>query len=312
MHQFVEKDSRLTTGTERQRCFKAIVVPMCLCAFFLLCFVSCGVKQSVAEKTFSVRGVVKEVEAAKKTVTVQHEKIPGYMDAMTMPFEVKNTNELRGLKVGDRIAFQMVVAEKEGWIRHIVKLDQSPEQMPSRTSVQVVKAIEPLDPGEPVPDFHLTNELGQAISLADLKGKAFAMTFIFTSCPFPNFCPRMTSNFSETENKLIGQKGAPTNWMLLSVSFDPEHDSPEKLLAYGKVQNYDPAHWHFLTGSEAEIEQLCEVFDEKFWHDGTSISHNLRTVVVGADGKLQKIFQGNDWTSDELKAELLKACKPSR
>lgn len=278
----------------------------------LVCLVFSACHKPVAEKpkVFSVRGVVTEVEPSKKSVTVQHEKIPGYMEAMTMPFDVKNTNELRGLQPGDRIAFQMVVTTNEGWIEHIVKLNQSPEQLPSRSSIQVVRAIEPLDPGERVPDFHLTNELGQAVSLSDLKGKAYAITFIFTRCPFPNFCPRMTGNFAEVDKKMSEQKGAPKNWQLLSVSFDPANDTPAKLLEYAKAYHYDPAHWHFLTGSEKQIGELCEVFDERFWQESGSISHNQRTAVIDANGRLQKVFTGNDWSPDELVQELIKACNP--
>lgn len=288
----------------RWRAMLVLVLPL-----IALIFSACNKAVAEKPKIYSVRGVVQEVDLTNKSVTVQHEKIPGYMEAMTMPFDVKNTNELRGLMRGDRIAFQMVVTTNEGWIEHIVKLNQSPEQLPSRSSIQVARAIEPLDVGEHLPDFHLTNELGQAVSLADLKGKAFAMTFIFTRCPFPNFCPRMTSNFAEVEKKLSQQKDAPHNWELLSVSFDPANDTPNKLLEYGKAEHYDPAHWHFLTGSENAISELCEVFDERFWQDGGSISHNLRTAVIDANGRLQKVFTGNDWTPDEVAAELLKACK---
>lgn len=287
--------------------------PMLLSFVALIVITICGCNKSAPvehSQAYSVRGVVKEV--AGKTVTVQHEKIPGYMEAMTMPFDVKNTNELRGLKAGDRISFRMLVTENDGWIEHIVKLSSSPEQMPSRSSIQVVRAIEPLDVGERVPDFHLTNELGKAVSLAEFKGKAFAVTFIFTSCPFPTFCPRMTSNFSEVAKKMSERKNGPQNWQLLSVSFDPEHDTPDKLLQYAQAQHYDPQHWHFVTGPDVAITELCEAFDERFWHDGVTISHNLRTAVVDANGRLKKIFDGNEWSPAELADCLVTACKPER
>ncbi|MDB6057570.1 MAG: Redoxin domain protein [Verrucomicrobiales bacterium] len=279
----------------------------------LIAIAICGCNKPVpAEhpKSYSVRGIVKEVEPANKTVTVQHEKIPGYMEAMTMPFDVKNTNELRGLKAGDRISFRMMVTTNDGWIEHIVKLSSGPEQMPSRSSIQAVRAIKSLEVGERVPDFHLTNELGQAVSLADYKGEAFAVTFIFTSCPFPTFCPRMTSNFSEVVKKIAERKDAPKNWQLLSVSFDPEHDRPDKLLQYAQAQHYDPQHWHFCSGSETEIAELCEAFDERYWHDVGTISHNLRTAVIDANGRLKKIFEGNEWSPSELADSLVSACKP--
>jgi protein SCO1/2 len=313
MRQHAEENNELSTNRHKSTQMENL----CRCLFVFICgcilvgLTSCGVQPESA-KAYSVRGVVKEVEPAKKSVTVQHEKIPGYMEAMTMPFDVKNTNELRGLQPGDRISFRMMVTTNDGWIEHIVKLSASPEEMPSRSNIQVVRAIEPLDVGERMPDFHLTNELGQAVSLADLKGKAFAITFIFTSCPFPTFCPRMTSNFHDVEKTILDRKDAPKNWRLLSVSFDPEHDTPAKLLQYAQAQSYNPEHWHFLTGSETEIAELCEVFDERFWHDGGTISHNLRTAVIGADGRLKKVFQGNEWSSSELVDALASACKPNK
>jgi len=304
MRQFAEKG--FGEMIQRWRTLLAIFV------FVALAFCACDKRPAESPKVFSVRGTVKEVKPTEKTVTVQHEKIPGYMEAMTMPFDVKNTNELRGLKSGDKISFHMVVTTNEGWIEHIVKLGSSPDEMPSRSSIQVVRAIEPLDPGERMPDFHLTNELGQAVSLADLKGKAFAITFFFTSCPFPTFCPRMTSNFGEVEKKILARKDAPQNWQLLSVSFDSEHDTPSKLFQYAQAQHYQHEHWQFLTGTDTEITELCEVFDERYWHDGTTISHNLRTAVIDANGRLQKIFEGNEWTPDQLVDALITACRPKR
>jgi protein SCO1 len=298
MRQLVKENFRKIIGT--------VLLALCVCV------AGCEKPRPVAAKSYPVRGVVKEVNPTKKSVTVKHEEIPGYMMAMTMPFDVKNTNELRGLQPGDRITFKLLVTEKDGWIEHIVKLGASPDEMPSRSNVEAVKAIAPLDPGQPLPAFHLTNELGQAVSLSDLKGKAFAMTFIFTRCPFPTFCPRMTSNFADVAKKMSERRDAPQNWTLLSISFDPQNDTPETLLKYAEAQHYNPAHWHFLTGTDAQITQLCEVFDEKFWHDGTSISHNLRTAVIDANGRVQKVFEGNEWSPDDLVSELIKACKPAR
>jgi protein SCO1/2 len=293
---------------EKELCRSVVILCLSLLVLICGCLISCSPHSDSNEKAYSVRGVVKEV--GEKSVTVQHERIPGYMEAMTMPFDVKNTNELRGLQAGDKISFRMIVTSKEGWIEHITKLGHA-EEMPSRSNIQVAKAIAPIEVGQPVPDFHLTNELGQPISLTGLRGKAVAITFFFTRCPYPNFCPRMNNNFAEAQKKIERQQNGPTNWMLLSVSFDPANDTPETLHQYAKVEQYDPNHWHFLTGSDAEITQLAEAFDEKYWHESGTISHNLRTAVIDAQGRLQKLFDGNQWTVDDLTNQIVTACKPA-
>lgn len=264
-------------------------------------------KSDAVEKTFSVKGVVKELLPDGKTAKIKHEEIPGFMAAMTMPLEVKDTNELRGLQPGDAISFRMIVTEKDGWIDHVQKLNQPPQEAPSKPTFRVVREVEPLKIGDPLPDYHFTNELGQAISLGQFKGQALAITFIFTSCTFPTFCPRMSSNFEEAAKKLNEMPGGPKNWHLLAISFDPENDNPARLKSYAELHHYDPARWSFLTGDLLEIDAITEQFELRFWHDGTTISHNLRTVVIDAAGRVQAIIKENKWTSDELVQELIKA-----
>ena len=140
------------------------------------------------EQTFQVKGVVQELKPDGKTVVIRHEEIPGYMPAMTMPFEVRNPKELLGLKPGDVISFRMVVTAKEGWIEQVTKLSASaPTELPSRQTIRRVLDVEPLNVGDLLPEYHFTNELGQTVSSSQFKGQALAFTFIFTTCPFPEF-----------------------------------------------------------------------------------------------------------------------------
>lgn len=267
---------------------------------------------SPAEQTYAAIGVIKELEPDGKTVVVQHEAISNYMAAMTMPFEVHDTNLLRGLKPGDTIAFQLVVTPKEGWIGDIKIHQAAPATnvVPATLGAggfQITPAVEPLDVGDALPDYHFTNELGEAVSLADYKGSVLAFTFFFTSCPFPNFCPRMTSNFAEAASELKQATNAPAKWHLLSISFDPKTDSPERLLSYANNAHYDPAHWSFLTGDTNQITELADQFGENFWTEGASISHNLRTVVIDPHGKVRQILKGNNWVPAQLVEEMAKA-----
>ncbi|MDQ6630843.1 MAG: SCO family protein [Verrucomicrobiota bacterium] len=259
-------------------------------------------------QTFQVKGVIKELKPDGKTATIKHETIPDYMPAMTMDFEVKNSNELKGFKAGDAISFRMVVADDQGWIEQLKKIGAaSPAEFPSRETIRVARDVEPLKIGDILPEYHFTNELGQSVNLSQFKGNAIAFTFIFTTCPFPNFCPRMSSNFAETQKKLSEIKNSPTNWHLFSISFDPEKDVPEVLKTYAQKYKYDPRHWSFLTGELIDITAIAQQFGQTFWREGESINHNLRTVVIDASGRVTKIIPNEKWTSDELVEEIVKA-----
>ena len=257
---------------------------------------------------YPARGIVRELPADGKTALVEHEAVKDFMPAMTMPFEVRDTNELRGLHVGDAISFRMVVVpDRDAWIDQVRKLNVPPSPAPAPAAYRVVRDVEPLKVGDELPEYHFTNQLGRAVGTKDFAGQALAFTFFFTRCPYPTFCPLMSRNFSDAQAKLLAQSNGPANWHLLAVSFDPEYDAPDVLKAYADRFNYDPAHWDFVSGNLLEITALADQVGEAFWREAGSISHNLRTVVVDARGRVQKIFPENKWTSDELVAELVKA-----
>ena len=259
---------------------------------------------------YSVTGVVRELKPDGKTVVIQHEAVTNYMPAMTMPFEVKDPRELAGLQPGDQVTFRMLVAAKEGWIDQIEKTGANDGSVsPASETFRRVREVEPLNVGDLIPDYPLTNELGQAFSLSRFKGDALGLTFIFTRCPFPNFCPRMSSNFQEVSQKLTAMKGGPTNWHLLSISFDPEFDTPATLKAYAESHEYDTAHWSFASGAMIEIDAITEQFGLMFPRNGTGFDHNLRTVVIDAKGRVKKIFIGNEWKVDDFVAEMVEAAR---
>ena len=146
----------------------------------------------------------------------------------------------------------------------------------------------------------------------EFKGKAVALTFVFTRCPLPDFCPRMTGNFHGVYDELTADASAPSNWHLLSLSFDVDHDTPAVLNGYSKANGCDSKRWSFLTGALIEIDAITEQFGLGFARevDGPFIfSHNLRTIVLDPRGRIQRMFIGNDWSAKELAAELRKAAK---
>ena len=283
---------------------------LCLAASLTACHQKSS-QPAPARQVFTVKGVVKELEADGKTAVIRHEAIPGYMQAMTMPFEVRDTNLLRGLQVGDAISFELAVTPTEGWIEAVTKLSSAAPEPAPAPAVHVSRALEPLGEGDKLPDYHFTNELGEAVSLSQFKGQVLAFTFFFTSCPFPEYCPRMTSQFGEAEKQLEKMTNAPAQWHLLSISFDPEHDTPRRLATYALAADYDKSHWNFLTGDENQISGLAEQMGENYWHEGASIGHNLRTVVVDPSGRIRHIIGGSKWTVEELVQDIVESSVPA-
>lgn len=268
------------------------------------------------KQVFQVKGVLQEVQAEKKRVKIAHEEIPDYMAAMTMEFEVKDARELAGLQPGDNVAFRMIVTDTDGWIDQVRKLPAASNEVPSVITIGTnvfrrVRDVEPLNEGDAVPDYRFTNQLGRTVNLSQFRGQALALTFIFTRCPFPTYCPRMSMNFEEAARQLKARSGTLTNWHLFSVSFDPEFDTPAVLKAYAQRYHADPRHWSFVTGDLIEITALTEQVGLTFWkpdlNQPANISHNLRTLVVNAQGRVQKILAGNEWRAEELVDEMVKA-----
>ena len=260
------------------------------------------------QQMFQVKGLVLEIKPQEKSVKIKHEDIPGYMKSMTMDFDVKDTNELAGIEPGDPVSFRVIVTDTYGWIDQIRKTGPKRNDPPTTGHFRLVRDVEPLNEGDLLPAYQFTNQFGKIFSTKDFKGQALAITFLFTRCPFPTFCPLMANNFNQVQGKLLARTNGPTNWHLVTISFDPEYDTPEVLKAYGEAHRYDPKHWTFATGPLIDITAIGEQFGLVVLRDDTGgINHNLRTVVVDTSGRVRKVFIGNQWTPDELVAEMVKA-----
>ena len=259
-----------------------------------------------AARTYPARGVVRELKADGRTVIVRHEAITNYMDAMTMPFRVRNPRELVGVNAGDEITFRLRVTEDESWIESVRRtgLHQRETNSPPATPVP---AMVPLTGRHPLLDYAFTNEFGQPVSLGQFHGRALAYTFFFTRCPVPDYCPRLAKNFAAATRKLRETPGAPTNWHFLSISIDPESDTPAVLRNYARGYGYDSNHWSFLTGPTNKVRELATLSGLEYQRDGASYSHGLMTVIIDPIGRLHKVFPIGGDLGDAIATEMIKA-----
>ena len=262
-----------------------------------------------ALQIYSITGVVQELKAEARTVVIKHGAVPDFMPAMTMPFTVTNEKELQNLSPGDEVTFRLHVSEQDNWIDQVRKTGRTLQL--DYTGSETVRIVKPLKVGDAVPDYAFTSELGEPISLGQFKGKALALTFIFTRCPVPNFCRRMSANFAEASAQLKASK-SPGNWHLLSISFDPEFDTPGTLKQYAERYGYDPETWSFATAGTSDMDAVAGRFGLVVRRDGTDLDHNLRTVVIDTDGRIRRVFVSNQWTPDDLVREMVKATRAKR
>lgn len=257
-----------------------------------------------APQTYSVKGILRAINSADKSVTIEHEEIPEYMPAMTMPFDVRSMTEVEPLKVGDGIKFRLVVTEKSSWIEGIEKIDAAQVKVASKRLAIVSNSAmaDRLKEGDRLPEFQLVDQQNQQISRETFAGKPLFITFIFTRCPVPNFCPLMSRNFVDIQEAL---EGSPQKDQVqyLSISFDPGFDTPEILANYAKQYNADGKRWRFATGSAEQIKQLTDAFSVYVQPEQGSISHGLVTAFIRPDGTVEKMFRGNSWpVSDAVDA----------
>ena len=251
-----------------------------------------------------LKGRVVGVDAANRTLTIAHQEVPGFMPAMTMPFVVleKDAVLLSTIVPGDEITATLVVPDSRYWLEDLVVVRKGTPD-PNAPSA---RAREP-QPGDPIPDVALVDQDGKALRLARYRGRALALTFVFTRCPLPDFCPLMMRNFAAADALLAEDAAFAARTHLLTISFDTEHDTPEVLRAFGRpFQKTTPpfAHWTLATGKEDAIRMLGRALDLDYVEEDRSFTHNLRTAVVDREGRLRRLFRGNDWKPDELVAEL--------
>ena len=278
--------------------------------FWLLLFLAGGAACSSAtdQRTFTLQGQVLSLEPAKKLVTVKHGEIKGFMPAMTVPYDVKDEKVLDGLAPGDLIDATLVVVSNGAYLSAIKKVGQAPiEKPPAETAAPSASSgFELLRVGEAVPDAAFVDQDGKTLRFSAFKGSTVVMTFIYTRCPLPTFCPLMDRHFAAVQKALTSDpsmKGVH----LVTVSFDPVSDTPPVLKQHAKELHADLTRWTFLTGNRDDIDQFAARFGvsvSRAMNDPQDITHNLRTALVRADGTLAKVYVGNEWTPEQILTDL--------
>jgi len=263
-------------------------------------------------KIFPVRGKIVSVDAAKGMVMLDHEAIPGFMDAMTMPYKLKDASVASELHPGDRITAKMLV-RKAGDDYEDPLLDEIVVTAQARPDYKPTVQYHIPTAGDSVPDFRLTNQSGHTIHIAQFKGRVLLMTFVYTRCPLPDYCIRMSRNFAQIDKALQVDPALYAKTHLLSISFDPKVDTPAVLKSYGESYIGGDAqrafaHWDFAVPPANELAALTQYFDVGITpgDDGT-LTHSLSTVLIGKDGKVRAWYPTNDWTTDEVLAAMKSA-----
>lgn len=280
---------------------------LCLVALPVL-FVSCSNPKSADAKRYDLKGKVLAVDRAKGEVTVEHEEVKGYMAAMTMDFPLRDADALNALAPGDGIQATLVVAEDASyWLENPAITKTLPG---SSTTPAVVNGPSEPQLGAEIPGVKLVNQDGRAINTRQFKGRALAVTFVYTRCPMADQCPLLSTNFAALNGALASDAELAKRAHLLSVTLDPEYDKPEVLKSYGST--YAGGHfdaWDFATGDPADVRRFAEFFGLAYKAENNQVIHSLRTAVVTPEGKLYKLYRGNEWRPDEVLNDLRSAAE---
>jgi protein SCO1 len=288
----------------KRDCFSPALRRTLLLLSILLAASACT-RTQLSGQRYSLTGKVVSVDPDKKQLIVSHDDIKGYMPAMIMPFTIKDRNGPPGLAKGDEIAATLVVAGSESWLENI-SITRKNSGAPDSRDLEI--KTQP-HPGDAVPDFTLINQDGKKISLHQYHGKTLLLTFIYTRCPLPDYCPLMSGNFAEIEKSLKKEPSLYAGTHLLSVSFDSKYDTPTVLRSYGaaytekySAETFD--HWEFASGSEQEVKAITGFFGLQYVEDSKQIVHSLVTAIISPDHKIVKVYSGNNWKPHDVLADL--------
>ena len=260
---------------------------------------ACQHESQVEVHYYELKGTVISVDKGHQQAVINHQAIPGFMEAMTMGYTVKDDPALEQMKPGDHITARVVVAPHNMYLDKVV-ITQKDGQAQARPAVETHIP----KPGDQVPDFTMLNQNGRRVHFKSFRGKIVLLTFIYTRCPFPDYCPRLTGNFAEINRNLASDAALKGRTTLLSLSFDPEHDTPKVLRDYAAryAGKDDPGYkrWEFAAIPSGELKDVTLFFGLSYWTQGQQIVHSMSTTLVGPDQKIFRWYFGNDWTPAQI------------
>jgi protein SCO1/2 len=266
-----------------------------------------GTMQFCSAEEHKARGMVLSVDKTHRSLAISCEAIPGYMDAMEMSFAVRDPSALAALKVGTTIDFQIVEMGRAVYADQIQisnAASHEPEPMEAGALTVLNQALKPsvaaqvVAEGEFVPDFALTDQVGQRIHLSQFRGKVVALTFGYSRCPNPQYCFRMSNNLAHVERRLRASHNE--DLVLMTIMIDPDHDRGKTLSQYAETWQADARVWHFLTGPLDQIHHIAATFGMNFWSSEGLLTHSLHTVIIDRKGRLAANIEGNQFTADQL------------
>ncbi len=259
------------------------------------------------EKRFDLKGTVVSVAPEKQQVTIAHEEVKGYMPGMTMPFTVRDKSDMQMLVPKAEVTATLVVDGSQSWLEDLFVVTKQ-----EAGGAPVAEASPTAKEGDEVPDYTLVNQDAKPIRIKNYRGKTLLLTFIYTRCPVPDYCTLMSNNFAQIERQLGQDPELYAKTHLLSISIDPAYDEPKVLRSYGAAhtERYEKetfAHWEFATGTTEQVKEVAQYFGLRYFPEKDQIIHGLRTVIVNPEGKVAKIYTGNEWKTDEVVEELKKS-----
>ena len=280
-----------------------------LFSLLLTCFAAASAcaRKPADSHEYTLQGQILSLTDDRKEANIKHEDIRGFMPAMTMPYKVRDAKEFDSLAAGDLINATLVVESNDAFLKNVKKVGSAPlEKSPDDVPMPSASAgFELLREGQPVPTASFVDQDGKKRTFADFSGKAVVLTFIYTRCPMPTFCPLMDRNFVALQDRI---KADPAlNVHLVTMTFDPATDTPQVLKEHAKKLNYDPRIWTFLTGDRDEIDRFASRFGVSIARattDQRDITHNLRTAIIDRTGNLVKVYTGNEWTPPDVMADI--------
>lgn len=278
------------------------LLALALAAPFLL---ACGPRD---ERRFEIAGTVVSVDRDRERVTLDHEPIPSFMDAMRMEFSVREAWAFQAMSPGDRVTGTLVVAGDRSWIEGI-SVSKPPVPAPDAPPAPAGTPVDPT-PGSTPPPVPLVRQDGRTTSLESMRGKAVLLTFVYTRCPLPDQCPLMTTNFRKVHDAVAADPNLRDRTRLVTVTIDPTYDTPAVMRAYGEAYAGGPAasdHWDFATGEPDDIRKLATYFGLHYSAETGTIVHSLRTALIAPDGTLVRVYRGNDWSPEAVTRDLLAA-----